>query len=710
MAILKCNICGGELDLSADMSVGVCQYCDSTITIPKELDRKGNLYNRAVFLRQNNEFDKAAIIYEDILKEDNTDAEAHWGLVLSKFGIEYVADPVTGEHLPTCHRTQAESILSDPDYLAALEYYDGQSASVIKAQAEEINKIQSKILEISRKEPPYDIFICYKETDNMGGRTEDSIIAQDLYYELVKRGYKVFFARKTLESKLGSEYEPIIYAALNSARVMIVLGTNPEHFNAVWVRNEWSRFIKMARESKNEKIIIPAFKGISPYELPNELSNFQSQDMAKIGFMQDLTDGIERCLRNKADKADDKPSGGGVDMHQRLIKNGETHLRLQNFDTAESVYSTLVNDYPDDYRGWWGLINCKTKGLTDINCDINKINVWYRYVCQLATPDELGEIEADYIGFLKKVSQAEVSTETENVVKLVAKHRQSIADNQNNISSLKNSLAVFKGQYEAQKTIDNDNISKASKGLKLYKSKLLRKRIFVGAFWAMFLFSIFGIILGIIIESNVAVNSEASAFSGVSLCIILLLSFVNLIIAPRGSFGSFKNQIEHYEKFLDECWSCQENNEKTYKNTVEDYNNRIEKAEAEINLLKMKIAACNNYLSIGNDRIADFCFALKCAAFGKKVEFDSVTKELRDLAYGYKELVISTPREEKPVEKAEPEKEANVSEQTTEQQESEQQYELQCPYCDAKLIIGSKEYDQGFVFCGTCGGKIEFQK
>lgn len=93
MAVLKCTICGGELDVNADLSVGVCKYCDSTITIPKELDRKGNLYNRAVFLRQNNEFDKAVSVYEDILKEDNTDAEAHWGLVLSKFGIEYVEDP-----------------------------------------------------------------------------------------------------------------------------------------------------------------------------------------------------------------------------------------------------------------------------------------------------------------------------------------------------------------------------------------------------------------------------------------------------------------------------------------------------------------------------------------------------------------------------------------------------------------------------------------
>lgn len=707
MAILKCNMCGGELDLSTDMSVGVCQYCGSKITIPKDLDHKGNLYNRAVFLRQNNEFDKAALIYEEILKEDNSDAEAHWGLVLSKFGIEYVSNPGTGELHPTCHRTQAESILSDPDYVAALEHYDAESASVIREQANQINVIQSKILEISRKEAPYDIFICYKESDSLGNRTKDSTIAQDLYYELVKRGYKVFFARKTLESKLGTEYEPIIYAALNSARVMIVLGTDPDYFNAVWVRNEWSRFLKMTRDSKNEKIIIPAYKGFSPYELPNELSTFQSQNMDKIGFMQDLTDGIERCLRNKTDKTEEKGgNSGAVDSHQRLIKNGETHLRLQNFETAEGVYNTLVNDYPDDYRGWWGLINCKTKGLTDINCDVNKINVWYKYVSQLATNEQLAEIEKDYIAYLKNVSESEVSVETDNIIKIVAKHREAIAYNQNAIKSLNNSLTTFKEQYKVQAKIDSQNNEKASKNLKTNKSRLIRKIIFVGLFAAMF-------ILSIILFAISIMMIESGDFGGVLIASIGigLLSFVNLIIAPKGSFKHYSNEIKRWEKHLSDCDSCEKSNAEIYEAGLADYKNKIERANAEINVLRMRIAACNNYLNIGNEKIAEFCFAHKCSVFGKKADFDPVTKELRDLAYGFKEITVSAPDvnqntsqtagEEQVIEEQQPAKENAVA---------EQKYQLQCPYCDAEVIIGSKEYDQGTAFCGVCGAEIKFQK
>jgi hypothetical protein len=68
-----------------------------------------------------NEFDKALAAYESILDEDNSNAEAHWGVALCRYGIEYVEDPRTHERIPTCHRAQFSSILADADYLAALE-------------------------------------------------------------------------------------------------------------------------------------------------------------------------------------------------------------------------------------------------------------------------------------------------------------------------------------------------------------------------------------------------------------------------------------------------------------------------------------------------------------------------------------------------------------------------------------------------------------
>ena len=133
---------------------------------------------------------------------------------------------------------------------------------------------------------PFDVFICYKETDANGRRTPDSVLATDLYHQLTQEGFKVFFSRITLEDKLGTAYEPYIFAALNSAKVMVVLGTKPEYFNAVWVKNEWSRYLALIRGGA-KKVLIPAYRDMDPYDLPEEFSHLQAQDMlCAIGKLQ----------------------------------------------------------------------------------------------------------------------------------------------------------------------------------------------------------------------------------------------------------------------------------------------------------------------------------------------------------------------------------------------------------------------------------------
>ena len=162
-------------------------------------------------------------------------------------------------------------------------------------EAATINEIQKGILAISCQEEPYDVFICYKETDENGERTHDSVDATDLYYELTEMGYKVFFSRITLEDKLGTAYEPYIFAALNSAKIMVVLGSKPEYFNAVWVKNEWSRFLSLMKTDR-KRTLIPAYRNMDPYNLPKEFSHLQALDMNKLGFMSDLTRGIKKII------------------------------------------------------------------------------------------------------------------------------------------------------------------------------------------------------------------------------------------------------------------------------------------------------------------------------------------------------------------------------------------------------------------------------
>lgn len=278
------------------MEVGTCEYCGSTMTLPKVTDdQRAAAFNRGNHFRRIGEFDKALAVYERIVSEDDTDAEAHWCCALCRFGIEYVEDPGTYEYLPTCHRVSFDSFLEDVDYLAAVKYSDGITRRQYQKDAANIAEVQKGILATSQNEAPFDIFICYKETGEDGNRTRDSLLAQDIYYQLTEQGRRVFFARITLEDKVGSQYEPYIFAALNSAKVMLVVGTDYEYFNAVWVKNEWSRFLKLMASGK-KKSLIPCFKGIDAYDMPKEFTKLQAQDLGKVGAMQDLLRGIDKLI------------------------------------------------------------------------------------------------------------------------------------------------------------------------------------------------------------------------------------------------------------------------------------------------------------------------------------------------------------------------------------------------------------------------------
>ena len=351
MAIIKCKMCGGDIEISADKTFGTCEYCGSTMTLPKtDDDQRLSLFNRGTHLRRNGEFDKAAAIYERLIGENDADAEAHWNLLLCRYGIEYVQDPASGERIPTCHRASFDSILNDVDYQAALKYSDGVARSLYEKEAQRIASLQKDILAISQKETPFDVFICYKESDENGKRTKDSALAQDIYYQLTDAGYKVFFARITLEDKLGQEYEPYIFAALHSAKVMVVVGTKPEYLNAVWVKNEWSRYLALMRTDRS-RLLIPCYRDMDPYDMPEELSMLQSQDMGKIGFIQDLIRGVKKVVdAAKPQEAVTETVKETVVVHnetsgnvQALLDRGQMALEDGEWSKADEFFEQVLN-------------------------------------------------------------------------------------------------------------------------------------------------------------------------------------------------------------------------------------------------------------------------------------------------------------------------------------------------------------------------------
>ena len=358
MAMIKCKMCGGDLVLVEGQSVADCEYCGSRQTVPvADNEKKLTLFARANRLRASCEFDKAAGIYESIVADFPEEAEAYWGLVLCKYGIEYVDDPATGKKIPTCHRSSFDSIMDDANFEQALENADAVARKVYREEAKQIEEIRKGIIAVSSNEQPYDIFICYKETDENGERTLDSVLAQDIYDALTEKGYRTFFARITLEDKLGMEYEPYIFAALNSAKIMLAIGTDYEYYNAVWVKNEWSRYLKLMASDKT-KHLIPCYKGIDAYDMPKEFARLQAQDLGKVGAMQDLLRGIEKILPKAAPVTVVQErvvvGGSGDNKIASLLDRGNMALEDGDWAKADSFFEDVLNNDSKNAQAYIG--------------------------------------------------------------------------------------------------------------------------------------------------------------------------------------------------------------------------------------------------------------------------------------------------------------------------------------------------------------------
>ena len=426
MATFKCKMCGGALEIAPNASVIECEYCGTPQTLPKlDDERRANMYERANHFRRNNEFDKAMGIYDQILNEDTTDAEAYWSLVLCRYGIEYVEDPDSHRRIPTVNRAQFTSIYDDENYQAAIRCSDALQRGIYEAEAKEINEIQKGILEISQNEEPFDVFICYKETDNRGQRTIDSVLAQDIYEQLTRRNLKVFFARITLEDKLGSAYEPYIFAALNSAKVMLVVGTKADHFNAVWVKNEWSRYLQLVNQSRGDKLLVPVYKDMDPYHLPKEFAHLQAQDMNKIGFIQDLVRGIKKVV-------DDTTTSGANLTTAALLERMNMFLEEGNWESAEEYAEKVLDIDPRNGEAYVGILlaDLHVKKRADLaNQKLSfEENKNYKKAIRFADEDLLSELKG-YLSTInvRRIKEAEKKRLAAEKERIEAERRKEVS-------------------------------------------------------------------------------------------------------------------------------------------------------------------------------------------------------------------------------------------------------------------------------------------
>lgn len=285
-----CNHCGGEYEYRGGR--WVCRWCGSYRQESITNEEVTLLYTAYQKLRLT-DFVEAESEFDDFIQKYPENHSGYWGRLMARYAIKYERD-FDGRMIPTCYATSIGSITAASDYKKALQYADAENGAYYKSQAEYIERVRTEWLEKAKKEKPYDIFLCYKDSDLAQNieRTKDSYAAQELYSLLTGMGFRVFYSRVSLRGKVGEKYEPYIFHALSTAKVMIVYASNPDYIRSTWMKNEWMRYTKQIRESKKKpESLLIACDGFSPDELPTALAAmpcFRAEERAFYGELKKM--------------------------------------------------------------------------------------------------------------------------------------------------------------------------------------------------------------------------------------------------------------------------------------------------------------------------------------------------------------------------------------------------------------------------------------
>ncbi len=369
MANYKCIRCGKEISYDNGQTVKVCDCCGNKLVLPmmtsEAVERK---YASAIDSFREGKFDEASETCKEILKLQGRDPVGHWIHALCEYGVVYRKDLASGEWVFDITRNRSVNVDQVKHLVAAVKLSrdnlqwevlfngverleevrkESEKPTVVSepnnetTQPETIKEETVEPEEIKPKDKPHkkmncDVFVSYKQTDNETNKnTNDALHAEELYRMLRDNGYHVFYAPVVLQGKLGEKYKPYLQGAIDAARIMIVLGTKPEHFVAPWIRSEWEQFLELM-DNEGGRLLIPLIDQMNPDDLPDALRQMQTMTMG---------DGWKEVIEKRINEFFVQ---WGMNKHPLFIK-ALNCLFSEDYTQAEIMAEKIMNACePDD--------------------------------------------------------------------------------------------------------------------------------------------------------------------------------------------------------------------------------------------------------------------------------------------------------------------------------------------------------------------------
>ena len=390
----KCKTCGLPLDELVTLSTtGLveCSSCFNVWTIPKKEASPEALH----FLRMGEhdldigQFDNALAAYKKAAELDPQEPEAYFGMALAEFKIRYLKDHVNNRMQPICYEITAKRFLESESYHLAVKHATQEQRAEYEKRGKDIDYILNEFLELSEAGKDYDCFICVKVTDPVTHEdTKDSKAADYIYRLLQEKGYKPFYSERELHNVTGADYEARIMYALYMSECMLVVCNNEEYLQTPWVKNEYSRFLKLMNDAEKESDSITlVFDGTPIEKLPGRAGKIQGINYALreadgkiVDFVashtpesrrrreeekkrreeqeQVILQQIEQQKKQQRELEDKlKNLQGGQGMHatsSSLLTRGYQELAIDNVEGAEGFFDRVLEAEPKNGGAWWG--------------------------------------------------------------------------------------------------------------------------------------------------------------------------------------------------------------------------------------------------------------------------------------------------------------------------------------------------------------------
>lgn len=415
-----------------------------------------------------------------------------------------------------------------------------------------------------------------------------------------------------MADKIGNEFEPYIFSAINSAKVMLVLGTNKDEFNAPWVKNEWSRFRKLAMTDSHKRLI-PCFREITIEDLPDELQPFQAKDMNKEGYEQEILEIVKDLVSKlKASASVLKETDA-----EKLMKNGETYIVLKDFETAEMIFRDLCAKEPEDYRVWWGRIRSVTKDLTDTDAlkkHSGDLKIWMDFIKKLTPVKVYPELVEKYAAYLKKISKQSAVEEIQTVKKIREQACERVKELETEIQDQPvETLEAYRKQDELCNKLDvelrtalskreytNNKKNKDSKAKTIFGEGLPLIGVVTSIISYCFFESVGAIVITLLVIFvgcliSLAIDQNSNDFDA-------------SVVQNEAIIEDTEKKLKKAQENLEIIRKNHEKKKDDLRNAISKYNDVVENA--------------NRYLTYETDAISSLLYAIMCSEIGEKSPMD----------------------------------------------------------------------------------------